>query len=70
MAMKPGKKVRKGGPKAAWKKKRAVGKTHRDKAQIQQFQDSYDQQTTWYFISNMDLHVSKSGLVIGPSFGK
>ena len=43
MAMKPGKKVRKGGPKAAWKKKRAVGKTHRDKAQIQQFQDSYDQ---------------------------
>jgi len=59
MAMKPGKKVRKGGPKAAWKKKRAVGKTHRDKAQIQQFQDSYDQVDTSKVKTFADLPISK-----------
>ena len=42
-AMKPDKKSRKGGPKAAWKKKRPVSKSHRDKAQIEQFQNEYDQ---------------------------
>ena len=32
-----------GGPKAAWKKKRPVSKSHRDKAQIEQFRDQYEQ---------------------------
>jgi len=57
--MKPDKKGQKGGPKAAWKKKRPISKSKRDTAQIQSFQEQYKEVDPSKVKTFSDLPLSK-----------